>query len=246
MELIGGIKQLLHEDGLTIKGAQKVLREQGVKAVQALSPPIAPPPPGSAGEAGAAAPEEPAPEPAHEPAPARSEGEAGASAPEEPAPGTAEAEIEAEAEAEEGPEPRMPDIAPLPGAAEAGGAGDLQPALFADLPPLPGPPRAQAAPEKADEAGGPAPEPPAPEPPAPDTAEPDTAEPGRRPAIAPLPGARPPLTVALSRLAPGQVGPGEIAPLLARARALRARMDIPVADRGGRLDNGDPGGGPGG
>ncbi|MEM6739624.1 MAG: MerR family transcriptional regulator [Pseudomonadota bacterium] len=40
MELLGGIKQLLHEDGLTIKGAQKVLREKGVKTVAALSKPV--------------------------------------------------------------------------------------------------------------------------------------------------------------------------------------------------------------
>ena len=31
MELLGGIKKLLHEDGMTIKGVQKVLREQGVR-----------------------------------------------------------------------------------------------------------------------------------------------------------------------------------------------------------------------
>lgn len=36
MDLLGGIKQLLHEDGLTIKGAQKFLREQGVKHVATL------------------------------------------------------------------------------------------------------------------------------------------------------------------------------------------------------------------
>lgn len=36
MELLGGIKKLLHEDGLTIRGVQKILREQGVKHVQAL------------------------------------------------------------------------------------------------------------------------------------------------------------------------------------------------------------------
>lgn len=40
MLLVGGIKQLLHNDGLTIKGAQKILREQGVKHVAAMSPPI--------------------------------------------------------------------------------------------------------------------------------------------------------------------------------------------------------------
>lgn len=38
MALLAGIKQLLHEDGLTIKGAQKVLREQGVKHVSSLVP----------------------------------------------------------------------------------------------------------------------------------------------------------------------------------------------------------------
>ncbi|KJZ20273.1 MerR family transcriptional regulator [Loktanella sp. S4079] len=36
MELLGGIKQLLHEDGMTIKGAQKLLREKGVKYVATL------------------------------------------------------------------------------------------------------------------------------------------------------------------------------------------------------------------
>lgn len=37
MQLLAGIKQLLHEDGMTIKGAQKVLREKGVKHVSSLS-----------------------------------------------------------------------------------------------------------------------------------------------------------------------------------------------------------------
>ena len=38
MDLLGGIKQLLHEDGLTIKGTQKLLREKGVKHVASLGP----------------------------------------------------------------------------------------------------------------------------------------------------------------------------------------------------------------
>lgn len=38
MQLLGGIKKLLHDDGLTIKGVQKLLREHGVKHVSALSP----------------------------------------------------------------------------------------------------------------------------------------------------------------------------------------------------------------
>ncbi len=40
MELLGGIKQLLHEDGLTIRGVQKLLREQGVRHVAAKSQPL--------------------------------------------------------------------------------------------------------------------------------------------------------------------------------------------------------------
>lgn len=40
MELLGGIKRLLHDDGLTIRGVQKLLREKGVKHVSALSPPL--------------------------------------------------------------------------------------------------------------------------------------------------------------------------------------------------------------
>jgi len=41
MRLLGGIKVLLHDEGLTIKGVQKMLREQGVSHVAALSPPFA-------------------------------------------------------------------------------------------------------------------------------------------------------------------------------------------------------------
>ncbi|MHA7851350.1 MerR family transcriptional regulator [Roseovarius sp.] len=40
MELLGGIKKLLHDDGMTIKGVQKILREEGVKHVAALSQPV--------------------------------------------------------------------------------------------------------------------------------------------------------------------------------------------------------------
>ena len=40
MKLLGGIKKLLHDDGLTIKGVQKILREQGVKHVSDLSQPL--------------------------------------------------------------------------------------------------------------------------------------------------------------------------------------------------------------
>lgn len=36
MRLLGGIKKLLHDDGMTIKGVQKVLREQGIRHVSSL------------------------------------------------------------------------------------------------------------------------------------------------------------------------------------------------------------------
>lgn len=37
MELLAGIKTLLHQEGLTIKGAQKLLREKGIKHVSSLA-----------------------------------------------------------------------------------------------------------------------------------------------------------------------------------------------------------------
>ena len=40
MKVIGGIKTLLHGEGLTIKGVQKMLKEKGALHVASLSPPI--------------------------------------------------------------------------------------------------------------------------------------------------------------------------------------------------------------
>ncbi|MCA1334188.1 MerR family transcriptional regulator [Pseudooceanicola marinus] len=40
MELLGGIKRLLHEEGMTIKGVQKLLRDRGIAHVAAMSPPL--------------------------------------------------------------------------------------------------------------------------------------------------------------------------------------------------------------
>ncbi|KMK67388.1 MerR family transcriptional regulator [Puniceibacterium sp. IMCC21224] len=37
MDLLSGIKRLLHDDGMTIKGVQKILREQGVRYVATLA-----------------------------------------------------------------------------------------------------------------------------------------------------------------------------------------------------------------
>jgi DNA-binding transcriptional MerR regulator len=40
MELVGGIKVLLHDRGMTVRGVQRMLREEGVATVAALSPPL--------------------------------------------------------------------------------------------------------------------------------------------------------------------------------------------------------------
>ena len=40
MELLGGIKRLLHDDGMTIKGVQKLLRDKGIGHVTAMSQPL--------------------------------------------------------------------------------------------------------------------------------------------------------------------------------------------------------------
>lgn len=80
--LLAGIKRLLHDDGLTIRGVQKILREQGVRHVAALMDPatgvllqvgaltaeaelpaLAPPAPGGEVVAFQAAPRAPAPSP---------------------------------------------------------------------------------------------------------------------------------------------------------------------------------------
>ena len=68
MELLAGIKQLLHVDGLTIKGTQKLLREQGIKHVAALGQSLDQTPAPTEAPRSAAAPAAPAP--ASAPAPA--------------------------------------------------------------------------------------------------------------------------------------------------------------------------------
>lgn len=40
MQLLGGIKVLLHDRGMTVRGVQRLLREEGTTSVAALSPPL--------------------------------------------------------------------------------------------------------------------------------------------------------------------------------------------------------------
>ena len=41
MLIIGGIKKLLHEDGATIKGTQRIIKEKGLNYISSLSRPLA-------------------------------------------------------------------------------------------------------------------------------------------------------------------------------------------------------------
>lgn len=71
MDLLGGIKQLLHEDGLTIKGTQKLLREKGVKYVMDLGQSMSSPSgaTGTPAKSAKVVPLAPKPKPAPEPTP---------------------------------------------------------------------------------------------------------------------------------------------------------------------------------
>ena len=40
MLIIGGIKKLLHEDGITIKGAQRIIKDRGLNYISDLSRPL--------------------------------------------------------------------------------------------------------------------------------------------------------------------------------------------------------------
>ncbi len=50
MRLIGGVKVLLHDQGMTIRSVQKTLRESGIKHVSTYSPPLDGEAPGDGGE----------------------------------------------------------------------------------------------------------------------------------------------------------------------------------------------------
>ncbi|MCA0994578.1 MerR family transcriptional regulator [Alloyangia pacifica] len=101
--LLAGIRQLLHDDGLTIKGVQKVLREQGVKHVAAIAPP-----PGLLDESGEDIAEAPAAPTAAEPAPQQDSATVLPFA----QPQAALPEAESDASAEPAPDPQPDSTAP--------------------------------------------------------------------------------------------------------------------------------------
>jgi DNA-binding transcriptional MerR regulator len=124
MELVGGIKVLLHDRGMTVRGVQRMLREEGVATVAALSPPldaISVPSElleGIADEAAwhedarseTAAPPAPAPSPT-EPVEAEAEETAPASSTDAPKAAEPEPQPEPEPEVQPEPEPRPETLA---------------------------------------------------------------------------------------------------------------------------------------
>lgn len=251
MALLGGIKELLHEDGLTIKGAQKVLREQGVKAVAARSRPV-----GTSAKAtdgtdqpdlfteGIAAP--PGIAPVDDP----------------PQPATADPPEEmptdtAETQAGAPPEP-MPLRTRAPSANPQQAINPSSAPEIAPLPDVPEPPFAPGTPqdpappapleEKATSTApvaGPeiAPLPAIPDVPSaadrtPDPAPPDPSEeapsavPPPGPEIAPLPPVDVPLHEALAHLRPGHVPRLKLQTILGAAKRLRDRLAAPPRRRG--------------
>lgn len=227
MELVGGIKVLLHDRGLTIRGVQKMISDEGVEAVTSLSPPID----DILGEDAAAyrdsRPEpqgdivdhEPLPDPEPQPTPTPAP-----AAP--PAPATSPEQTEAAAEF-------LADAA-ADLAEQDNDDAQIQPAAVAPAPPSPEP-EPQPEPAPSTPAPVPAASPPAPEPePTPDPT-PIAAE---APAPAPQPTPAPPrpswdpaegilgqLVVVGAATAPGSRAhwPNQIAAL----RALSARIARP-------------------
>ena len=150
MRLIGGIKVLLHDEGYTIRGVQRLIKEDGQDAVTAKAPPLDE---GDGAEdaamltdaeawaedaasdaAGAEAPDpDQAPLPFDPPAPRKPAQDT------EEATATPETNPEAEAEAEPAPDPEPePDPAPTDGGADDGDdAGDETPDDGRDTDPPP-------------------------------------------------------------------------------------------------------------
>ena len=138
MELLSGLKQLLHEEGLSIKDAQKLLREKGVRHVATLGRPPSPDPdPGPA-----PGPTPPLPDPAPEPGPgpraAPETPEPGPDRPENPVPTPTPDRPDTPERELPDPGPDMPEH-PAPTPSPDRPVSPPQEMPPPDLPPMPGP-----------------------------------------------------------------------------------------------------------
>jgi len=141
MRLIGGVKVLLHDQGMTIRGVQKMLREQGIKHVSSFSAPLDSEV-SQADDAGddviEHAPAEAAPS---APAPAARQTHEAAPAPEpEPEPDAAEPVPVSGRAPRPAPEPVATSPAPAAATDDTPEADDDQPDMFPDHDPAPATP----------------------------------------------------------------------------------------------------------
>lgn len=222
MELLGGIRKLLHDDGLTVKGVQKVLKEQGARSVASMSPEVA-----SSGEMAPANPIFRAPKPKVELPPAETTGQKDpASLPlfsDRFADGKGKSPVD-------GASVGAPGIPEPAGSAPLEAAPVVKPGLVIEpLPDLPSDsPAFQEAPAEPILPDPLLAEPNLPDPnlPDPNLPEPPVSVPAEKPVvIAPLPDTDQPLAVRLARLVPGQIPVDSLRPYHARLVALRARVN---------------------
>ncbi len=240
MLLLGGIKKLLHDDGLTIKGVQKIIREQGVEHVSKGSRPLDSPARDDLGAPGTLPKvvrlqSRVPPMPVAAPAPAPvSEPGADAAVDATPTGSDAGHDGDADADTGDGPEPEAvgaADSPPSRGVEASGDAAPAQPALpsFLHRPAAPDTPpdsAPDAAPDAApdptpDPMPDPMPQPKADSPPGPVPRQVEIADPPPEDEIACRPG---PLgrLVRIQRLSANQAA--GIAPVVADLRALFDRL----------------------
>lgn len=174
MALLGGIKHLLHDQGLTIRGVQKILAEQGVRHVAGLSGAMPGPADETAGNETAVIEHAAAPEPAAQHGPAHPDAAAGARQEQgAPEPRASETLVKpAQPPAEPPPPPLQPEFSfDRTPPATAGEGAEADPA------PAPAPPRDADSP--GGHPNGPAnPDAGLPEHEMSDPAQPDPAQPG--------------------------------------------------------------------
>ncbi|MDT0683768.1 MerR family transcriptional regulator [Roseicyclus sp. F158] len=225
MELLDGIRQLLYEEGMTVKAVQRLLKEEGVKAVSARSRPIEAP---SLGKSGRTSRKSTAAQvPANDPGPAAS--------PEA-------ATIRTSEDAEARPIPVMDQALPDP---DAEPDDIAEPQELADLEALDAPPPEPARDEADGDEGTKATtetdipsawvaeraEPPSSDAPGDGPlfasrgeTPPDDAGADHGPVVAPLPARDMTLAEGLRHLEPGRIPPDRLLPICDRLLGLRERM----------------------
>ncbi|WP_198665104.1 MerR family transcriptional regulator [Tropicimonas sp. IMCC34011] len=233
MELLDGIRQLLYEEGMTVKAVQRLLKEEGVKAVSARSRPIEAPSLGksrrasrkpTAATGGSSAPA--AQVPANDPGPAASPGAATIHASDNagarPIPLMEQTHPDPDAEPDDAPGPEeladleaLDGLPPEPARDEADGADGAEVMTETDIPSAwvaeqAGPPSSDAPDDGSLFAAAPG--------------ESVDAGPDHGPVIEPLPARDMTLAEGLRYLEPGRIPADRLIPICEQLLGLRERM----------------------